>query len=241
MSVFIWIIVIGVIAWLVSQGIKLRKQHAAEDATFVGEHQGWDIYRSAHDRGVLALDHQGRRIAIGTITAHVERPWSDISAVEVEKNGQSITQTNRGSQVMGAAVGAVLLGPVGLLMGGLSGSKRHKERVNELSLKVLIDDRRAPVHRITFFRMSGNGTDAQNRLLKGPASQLEHFHALIANAIRSDNRSFARQSSSLALEDGSTTDRIAKLWELKQAGALTQEEYVAEKSALLSIRQLPPA
>jgi hypothetical protein len=105
-----------------------------------------------------------------------------------------------------------------LLMGGMSGSKRQKERVNELSLKILIDDRTAPVHRITFFKMKGNGTDAQNRLLKGPAKEMEHFHALVANAIRQDNRSFARQASAPVLDDRFNTDRIAKLWELKQLG-----------------------
>lgn len=233
MSVFVWIIILGGIAWAVINGVKLKKQHDAEDATFAGEHSGWDIYKSAHDRGVIALDHANRRIAVGTVANHVERPWSDISAVEVEKNGQSVTQTNRGSQVMGAAVGAVLLGPLGLLMGGMSGSKRQKERVNELSLKVLIDDRTAPVHRITFFRMKGNGTDAQSRLLKAPASQMEHFHALLANAIRSDNREFAKQPIAPVLPDASNSDRIAKLWELKQAGALTAEEFESEKRAVL--------
>lgn len=234
MSVFVWIIILGGLGWMITAGIKLKKQHDAEDNTFIGEHQGWDIYKSAHDRGVLALDHEHKRIAIGTITNHVERSWSDMSAVEVEKNGQSIAQTNRGSQVMGAAVGAVLLGPLGLLMGGMSGSKRQKERVNELSLKILIDDRTAPVHRITFFRMTGNGTDAQSRLLKGPASQMEHFHALLANAIRQDNRSFARQASAPVLDNRSNTDRITKLWELKQAGALTADEFESEKRAVLS-------
>lgn len=234
MSVFVWIIVLGGLGWLIAAGIKVKKQQNAEDNTFVGEHSGWDIYKSAHDRGVLALDHDRKRIAIGTVTNHVERSWSDISAVEVEKNGQSITQTNRGSQVMGAAVGAVLLGPLGLLMGGMSGSKRQKERVNELSLKILIDDRSAPVHRITFFRMKGNGTDAQNRLLKGPAGEMEHFHALVANAVRQDNRSFASQATAPALADSSNADRIAKLWDLKQAGALTADEFEAEKRVILA-------
>ncbi len=238
MSVVIWIIVIGVVAWLVTNGIKLKKQHDAEDQTFAGEHRGWDVYKSAHDRGVLALDHEGKRIAVGTVARHVERPWGDISAVEIERNGQSLSQTNRGSQVMGAAVGAVLLGPVGLLMGGLTGSRRQKERVNELSLKVLVDDRTAPVHRIVFFRMKGNGIDAQARLLKEPAAKLDHFHALLANAIRHDNRSFASQTANPSLESD-TTDRIGKLWELRQAGALTEDEFAAEKNAVLASRQLP--
>lgn len=233
MSFLVWIIVVVGAGWAINEAIKRKKQHDAEDRTFAGEHSGWDIYKSAHDRGVLALDHDGKRIAVGTVARHVERPWSDISAVEIEKNGQSIIQTNRGSQVMGAAVGAVLLGPLGLLVGSMGGSKRQKERINELSLKLRIDDRNAPVHRITFFRMKGNGIDAQSRILKGPASQMEHFHALVANAIRADDRiHFAPVVSQIA--DGTSGDRIAKLWELRQAGALTADEYDAEKRAVLA-------
>lgn len=233
MGFLIVIIVLVGCGFAIAQGIKLKKQHEAEDQTFAGEHAGWDIYKSAHDRGILALDHEGRRIAVGTVASHIERSWSDISAVEVEKNGQSIIQTNRGAQVMGAAVGAVLLGPLGLLVGSFSGSKRQKQRVNELSLKILIDDRRAPVHRITFFRMKGNGADAKSSMLKGPAARLEHFHALVANAIRSDDRNhFKPIAPQIAV--GSSGEQIAKLWELRQAGALTEDEFAAEKRAVLS-------
>jgi hypothetical protein len=63
---------------------------------------------------------------------------------------------------------------------------------------------------------------------------MEHFHALVANAIRQDNRNFARQSTAPALTDSSNADRIAKLWELKQAGALTADEFDAEKRVILS-------
>lgn len=233
MGVFGWIIVVCGIGWLISHGVKLRRQQEAEDRVFAGEHNGWDIYKSAYDRGVLALDHEGKRIAVGTVTNFIERPWSDISAVEVERNGQSLTQTNRGSQVMGAAVGAVLLGPLGLLMGGVTGSKRQQERVNELSLKILIDERTAPVHRIAFFRAKGSGVDARSSLLKEPAAKMEHFHALMANAIRQDNRAFAKQPMDAPIEDRSKSDQIAQLWELKQAGALTQEEFEAEKRFVL--------
>jgi hypothetical protein len=236
-GILIAIIIGGFLLWLLQASAKVSQQHIAEDATFAGEHDGWDIYKSAHDRGILALDHQGQRIAVGTVLRHVERSWSDISAVEIERNGQSLSQTNRGSQVMGAAVGAVLLGPVGLLMGGLTGSRRQKERVNELSLKILIDDRTAPVHRIVFFRMAGNGIDAKSIMLKEPAAKLEHFHALLANAIRHDSRSFASQGSQISAE-GDRADRIAKLWELRQAGALTDDEFLAEKTTLLASRPL---
>lgn len=230
MGVLILIIVGILLVWGIQAAIKLRRQQEAENATFSGNHQGWDIYISPHDRGVLALQHESKRIVLGKATSYQEYPWLNITAVEIQKNGQSITQTNRGSQALGAAVGAVLLGPLGLLMGGLSGSKRNKERVNDLSIKVTVQDQNMPVHRIVFFKMAGNGTAAESFILKEPAKKLEHYHALISNALRDvqDNR-FVPQ-----IDSDDVSSRIAKLWELRQVGALTEQEFSDQKLSILA-------
>jgi len=237
MSIFIVIVILCGVCFAIMQGVKLKAQQDAENNTFAGEHRGWDIYLAPYDRCVVALNHDSKQIVVGRVTDHRQLPFSQISAVEIERNGQSLTQTNRGSQVMGAAVGAVLLGPLGLLMGGLTGSKRNKQRVSELALKIIVDDPRAPVHRVVFFRMKGDGVDAKSGLLREPAKKLEHFHALISNAIRSDQRSAAQQSLAPSPVNESTENRIAKLWELKQAGALSAEEFTSRKLALLSNAQ----
>jgi preprotein translocase subunit SecG len=52
--IFISLIVIGIIVFAVKAGAELGKQIKAENETFMGEHRGWDIYASPHDRGVLA-------------------------------------------------------------------------------------------------------------------------------------------------------------------------------------------
>jgi hypothetical protein len=58
----------------------------------------------------------------------------DVIGAEVIKDGTLITKTNRGSQVSGAIVGAALLGPVGLLLGGVTGTKRSEEKLNPSKL-----------------------------------------------------------------------------------------------------------
>ena len=134
---------------------------------------------------------------------------------------------------MGAAVGAVLLGPFGLLLGGLSGSKRQKERVNELSLKVILADHNAPVHRVIFFKLGGNGLDAKDRKLKEPADRIERFHAVLENAIRESSFNSSPLKSENLLPSVSSTDEIAKLWQLREAGALTADEYASQKRSIL--------
>lgn len=86
--------------------------------------------------------------------------FADIVGVEVSRDGQSLVKVNRGGQVGGAVVGAAILGPVGLLIGGLSGSKRTEEFVSRLSLKIYTSDLHSPVQEIVFHegtKMSING------------------------------------------------------------------------------------
>lgn len=247
MSILIILILVVIIWWAIESASKLNSLSKAENETFMGKFQGWDMYISPHERGVIALNHEAKRLVVGHVTAYVEHAWSQINAIEIEKNGQSIQQTNRGSQAMGAAVGGLLLGPLGLLIGGLSGSKRTKDRINELSLKILVDDPAAPIHRVMFFKMKGSGVDAKSILLREPAKKMEHFHALLSNAIRSEHRTtFAPQPQPARVEDHAEA-RIAKLWDLRQAGALTEEEYVSAKKSIVGletgsarIAELPP-
>lgn len=100
--------------------------------------------------------------------------FSDLVAVEVLRNGSSVSKTNRGSQVAGAAVGAILLGPFGLLLGGLTGSRRSVEKIDRLSLKVFTNDLVNPVHEIVFFNIPGSKPDSL--AVKNSSQELDSWH-----------------------------------------------------------------
>ena len=53
--------------------------------------------------------------------------FAQIAQVELISNEAVITSTNRGSQLLGAAVGGVAFGGLGAVVGGLSGSSRSSE------------------------------------------------------------------------------------------------------------------
>lgn len=233
MGVLIFIVIVGLVIWAVVAGVKAKKAKEAMRDSFLGSHAGWDAYVTPDLEQVIAIDHDGRRIAVGPLAQPIEVAWADVASCEVERNGQSITATNRGSQVMGAAVGGLLLGPAGLLLGGLTGSKRNEEKVSELSLKVMIDNRAAPLHRIIFVKLPGSGIKPDSALLKPIVERVEHFHALLSNAIRSEDRERLGASSQPALPQG-PSDQIERLWALHQSGALTAEEYASAKGRLLA-------
>lgn len=188
MSILIFVIVAGLMIWIMVAGLKVKATKETLKVAFLGSHAGWDSYVTPDLKQVIAIDRKGRRIAVGPLTRPIEVNWADIAGCEIERNGQSLTATVRGTQAMGRAVDDALLGSAGLLLGNLSGSKRNGEKVSELNLKVLIDYPAAPLHHIIFAKFPGNGVKPESALLKPSIERIEHFHALLSEAIRSEDR-----------------------------------------------------
>lgn len=232
MSVFVFIILVCGVVWLLkTMNQRLALHQAAQDA-FKADHQGWDIYFAPYGKAVIALNHDSHSLVLGNVEVHHQYPWSAIASVDVVRDGTSITSTNRGSQLMGAAVGEVLLGPLGLLIGGVTGSKRTVHRISQIGLKIIVDDRRSPVFTIDFLRVPGSGADPRHKLVKEAARRTEHVHALLVNAIRKTSREAASPTSQVA--NRSVADRIDQLWKLKEVGALTEAEFDQQKAQVLT-------
>jgi hypothetical protein len=113
--------------------------------------------------------------------------FDQLIAVDVERDGMSLHKTNRGSQMMGAAVGGALLGPVGLLLGGLTGTKREEERVKRLSLKLVTSDLHTPVTEVIFFD-SISGEKPDSTPVKKAAQQLEEWHGRFRTILLGNER-----------------------------------------------------
>lgn len=134
----------------------------------------------------VAIDATRNKFAISNGPNHASVfNYSDLVSVEVLRNGSSVHQTNRGSQVAGAAVGALLLGPVGLLLGGLTGSKRSSEKINKLSLKIFTTDIVNPVHEIVFF--NGPPSKPDGVLVTMASNELDAWHGRFQTIMRMGN------------------------------------------------------
>jgi len=121
--------------------------------------------------------------------------FDQLVAVDVERNGSSLQKTNRGSQMMGAAVGGVLLGPVGLLLGGLTGTKREEVRVKRLSLKLFTNDLQKPVSEVVFFNHP-QGVKPDSLVVKTAAQQLDEWHGRFRTILRGNESGPSPQPSS---------------------------------------------
>lgn len=143
------------------------------------------IYLGGSKGSAIAVDSSRSRLAImraGNLPSVID--FDDLVGVEVLRNGTSITKTNRGSQVASAAVGALLLGPIGLLVGGVTGTKRQEEKIKRLSLKINTNDLKNPIHEIVFF--DGPESKIDGFVVKPAIARLEEwegrFKAIISRA-----------------------------------------------------------
>lgn len=182
---------------------------------------------------VVGFRKSTKEVMLGTIEKPVFIPYSDVIGCELKTNGNSITKTNRGSQAAGAAIGAVALGGVGLLLGGLTGSKTNRETLMKIELVVQTLHEEFPSHIVTLYKAINKGIDPTSTqgeaIAKESASWLGRFNQLIKLNERAAMKSATRNKSSMNIEE-----RLSKLWALVESGGLSKQEYEARKNKLLS-------
>lgn len=156
------------------------------------------MYGGTGDNPGIAIDTARKKFAI--IPRHGQPrvfEFEQLIAVEIERNGDSIQKTNRGSQVLGSAVGGILLGPLGILMGGVTGSKRTSETIKKLSLKLYTNNLVAPVVDVPFFN-SPKGVSPEHSAAKTAATDLDQWYGRFRTIVANQGTSSASQTSQLA-------------------------------------------
>ncbi|WP_368900869.1 hypothetical protein [Oceanobacillus oncorhynchi] len=104
----------------------------------------------------IALDSESKELCFLSLKDNKEinikkRPFSSLLESEIIEDGVTVTKTSRGSQLAGSAVGGVLAGGAGAIIGGLSGQRQGTEEVSSVGLKLLFNDMDNPVEIVRFF------------------------------------------------------------------------------------------
>jgi hypothetical protein len=81
-------------------------------------------------------------------------PAAALISAELNVDGMTETKVSRNSQAASAAVGGLLFGGVGAVIGGLSSKQTSKRVVKSVELRLLIDDLHFPSHSIEFMENS---------------------------------------------------------------------------------------
>lgn len=149
---------------------------AVATAAAIPDFSAAKYYSSPFDKTGLALDPVRRKALTLPYGSILE--GANISAVEVVRDDFSLQKTNRGSQLAGAAIGGVVLGPVGLILGGVTGSKRTEEKTKEVVLRIYTNDLMRPFQDITFYR-NPNGATSDDSFLRSQVKEMEYWHGAL--------------------------------------------------------------
>lgn len=191
-----------------------------------------ELYVSIVDGSAVGINFADEKIILGKPGSDGVYGFAQLAAVEVVENGATVSTTNRGSQLAGAAIGGLALGGVGALIGGLSGSRTTRHKIASVVLKVTVDDLHHPVHSITFLKTDGQGVEPDSLVAKPAREAAERVHAHLVNAMRRVQARTAASGKVVA-----SGDRLTKLWDMRQAGALTEAEFENQKRLLLADQQ----
>ncbi|MCC6678177.1 MAG: SHOCT domain-containing protein [Phycisphaerales bacterium] len=191
-----------------------------------------DIYVSPLDLNGLAIESASARLLLIQGKRHSILPASEIVTVEIMADDTSLVRTNRDSQVAGAAIGGLLLGPIGLLIGGVTGSKRSEARVKRLVLRIVTTNFANPHHDVLLYKSVSSKGDLKSSL-KQSMRVAETWHSRVTVLIRG---AATNVPPTRGTDGVSVADEVRKLDALRREGILTDREFINQKKRLLAGR-----
>ena len=195
MSFMEWVAVIGVvfagaIVWGIVQGID-KARGAAKIKKRIGELDNFkpaDVYVSETNLLGLAIDPQRREIVLADEDKLRRFNVPSIVSCEILQDDVQLAYVNRGSQLASVAVGGVLLGGVGAVIGGLSGSTRSVNNVKKLILRFVTDDFDKPNHDIVLldWSFSSKGIKRDNLIYQQALEIAELWHSRVRAMMKAE-------------------------------------------------------
>lgn len=157
--------------------------------------------------------------------------YKDIIKAEIVEDGDTITETERGSQIGGAIVGGVLFGGTGAIIGGLSGNKKTSRLVSNVVLKILVRDIEHPDISISFLsEQTPRGSSIHQSARANAEKWYGMLQVLIDIASKEEMKDVSQQQVNKPI---STIDELQKLAKLHEDGVVSDEEFTSMKNRII--------
>lgn len=188
----------------------------------------------------IAFDEKNKKICFATFDKRNKHNFSciysyrDILSSEIIEDGESFISTSRTSQVGGMLVGGLLLGGVGALVGGLTGKKVNKQKIDRLQLRVVVNDTSNPSFVLNLLQFR---TKKRSLLYNQAIDKAKHWHDVISVMIRQADDEDKKNEKAEKQQDTksqiSVADELHKFSDLLKQGLITQEDFNKQKEKLL--------
>jgi hypothetical protein len=137
----------------------------------------------------IVLDESNKKVYLFSPTNNIKLDYNfdDIIQSEVIVDGNTITSTNRGSQLMGMVVGGILAGGVGAIVGGLSGGKTSKDEIKNIELKLTINNMNNSIFKVNFLPFTKVGWSKDSTKVKNSLSEIETWQGYFDIILKQQN------------------------------------------------------
>jgi hypothetical protein len=115
---------------------------------------------------------------------------SDILESEVIEDGYSLNKISTSSVAGRAALGGLLLGPVGAIVGGATAKRKIDSKVRSIDLRIVVNDLQKPVHAVNFLNIE---VDRSSNIYKSSLALAQNWHAIVDILIKRSTSSTEAQ------------------------------------------------
>ncbi|MCY8911043.1 SHOCT domain-containing protein [Bacillus atrophaeus] len=151
--------------------------------------------------------------------------FDDVLQVEMLEDGVTVNKTSATSQIGRAALGGLIAGGVGAIIGGLSGESVSSQKIKKAQLKVIVNNKEKSFYTITFIHFD-EPQSKENEYYKPLNDRLIHCFNLLTHILKKDANKNTHSNG--------VADELTKLAALYKDNLLTHKEYESQKKKLLS-------
>lgn len=195
----------GVFIWVYNYQLRRSKEDStarqnAASSSLQQTHRLEEVFVNVDADKFVGINWSNEEIVAGAVSGNVNRfNFAQLADVEMEIGRYTVseddyqTTTDRGSQIIGAAAGGALFGPVGAVVGGLSGSKSTSgsrystEGISTIDLRMRFRDRAHPIIEIPFYNVDRGPVYAEKQGERLDAAR--RFHACLSNILEEKKKS----------------------------------------------------
>jgi hypothetical protein len=100
----------------------------------------------------IVLDEQNNKIHfLSTLNNYCKTfNFDDLIESEIIIDSNSIIKSNRGNQIVSSAIGGIIAGVPGMIIGGLSSGKITSEKIKNITIKFTFNDLNNPIYKFSF-------------------------------------------------------------------------------------------
>ncbi len=98
----------------------------------------------------IAIDPTSRRVILVKYGNLIERRCEDLLESQIVVDDVTVAKSNLSSRIIGAAVGEILAGGVGAVVGGMATTTTSNQIIRQVTVKILLNDLSYPSHSIDF-------------------------------------------------------------------------------------------